>query len=75
MTDTLNIECTIAGEQYKVYGFVMNGRVDFFYSVHRINTGWAHLNKRVHHHKITRIRAKLATKINAFIDANQPKGN
>jgi hypothetical protein len=64
----LNIDCTIAGEQYKVYGYVSNGRVGFMYSVHRTNTGWAHLNTRVHHHKISKIRAKLAAEINAYID-------
>ena len=64
----INIECTIAGEQYKVCGYVSNGRVVFMYSVHRTNTGWAYLNNRVHHRKISKIRAKLATEINAYIE-------
>jgi hypothetical protein len=68
MTTTLNIDCTIGGEQYKVYGYVMHGRVGFMYSVHRTNTGWANLNTRVHHHKISKIRAKLANEINGFIN-------
>lgn len=67
MTDALNIDCTIGGEQYKVFGYVMHGRVGFMYSVHRTNTGWAHLNTRVHHHKISKIRVKLANEINEFI--------
>ena len=68
-TEHINIECTIAGEQYKVCGFVSNGRVVFMYSVHRTNTGWAYLNNRVHHRKISKIRAKLATEINAYTEA------
>ena len=64
----IKIECTIAGEQYKVCGSVLNGRAVFRYLVHRTNTGWAYLNNSVHHRKISKIRAKLATEINAYIE-------